>query len=151
MPADILDIVTSPVVVVTVKSKDKINGMTVAWIMQAAHSPASLVVSIAPQRYTHSLIKESKVFGVNILSEGQKILGRRFGFKSGKNFDKFKGLKYHTSKNDIPVLEDIYAYIECKLLNIVNAGDHDLFIGEVTDKVVDDTKKPLVFKTKDYF
>ena len=151
MAADILDIVTSPVTVVTVKSKDKINGMTVAWIMQAAHSPASVVVSIAPQRYTHSLIEESKMFGINILSEGQKELGRRFGFTSGKNFDKFKGLKYHTSKNNIPVLEDIYAYIECKLVNIANAGDHDLFIGEVTEKVVDDKKRPLVFRAKDYF
>jgi len=151
MAADILDIITSPVTVVTVKNKDKINGMTIAWITQAAHNPASVVVSIAPQRYTYSLIKESRVFGVNILSEGQEELGRRFGFASGRNLDKFKGLKYHTSKNGIPVLEDIYAYVECKLINIVNAGDHDLFIGEVTEKVVDDKKKPLVFRAKDYF
>jgi len=151
MPPEILDIITSPVTVVTAKNKDKINGMTVAWIMQAAYNPAYVVVSIAPERYTYSLIKESKAFGVNILADDQKRIGKLFGFSSGKNVDKFKGVKFHNSKSGLPVLDDIYAYIECKLISIANAGDHDLFIGEAVEKIVDDKKKPLIFKASDFF
>ncbi len=151
MPGDILDIVTSPVTVVTVKNKDKINGMTVAWIMQAAYNPAYIVVSIAPERYTHSLIKESKMFGVNILADDQKKLGKQFGFASGKKVDKFRNIKFHDSNTGLPVLEDIYAYLECKLISIANAGDHDLFVGEVTEKTIDNKKKPLIFKASDFF
>jgi len=151
MQPEILDIVTSPVTVVTAKSGDKINGMTVAWIMQAAYSPSYVVVSIAPQRYTYTLIKESKAFGVNILADNQKKIGKLFGFASGKNVDKFKNIKYHTSRSGLPVLEDIYAYIECRLISIANAGDHDLFVGEAVEKIVDDKKKPLIFKASDFF
>jgi len=151
MSGDILDIITSPVTVVTARSGGKINGMTVAWIMQAAYNPALIVVSIAPERYTYSLIKESRAFGVNILANDQKAIGKHFGFSSGRNIDKFKGIKFHESKAHVPILDGIYAYIECKLVNIANAGDHDLFIGEVVEKVTDDTKRPLIFKTSEYF
>lgn len=151
MRPEILDIVTSPVTVVTVKNKDKINGMTVAWIMQATSNPPHIVVSIAPERYTYSLIKESKVFGVNILADDQKKLGKLFGFSTGAKVDKFKNIKYHKSGSGLPILEDIYAYLECKLVSIANAGDHDLFVGEVTEKIVDDKKKPLIFKASDFF
>ena len=151
MRGDILDIVTSPVSVVTVKSGDRINGMTVAWIMQAAYNPVYIVVSIAPERYTYSLIKESKLFGVNILADSQKALGKHFGFTSGRKTDKFKDTKFHRSRSGIPILDDIYAYIECKVISVANAGDHDLFIGQVTEKSVDETKKSLIFKTSDYF
>ena len=151
MPGDILDIITSPVTVVTAKSGDKINGMTVAWIMQAAYNPAFVVVSIAPERYTHFLIKESKAFGVNILADDQTKLGKKFGFSSGRKIDKFRNIKFHKSSSGLPILDDIYAYIECKLVSLANAGDHDLFVGEVIEKIVDDKKKPLIFKSSDYF
>lgn len=151
MVAQILDIITSPVTVVTAKNADKINGMTVAWIMQAAYSPPFIAVSIAPERYTHSLIKGSKRFGVNILAEGQEGLGKHFGFTSGRNSDKFKGIKFHNSKSGLPMLDGVYAYIECRLVDIANAGDHDLFIGEVIENVADDTKRALIFKSSDYF
>lgn len=151
MPGEILDIITSPVAVVTTKSGDKTNGMTVAWVMQAAYNPAFVAISIAPERYTHSLIKKSKLFGVNILADDQRDIGKHFGFSSGRNADKFKGIKFHKSKSNLPVLDAIYAYIECRLVSIEKAGDHDLFIGEVVEKTVDNTKRPLIFKTKDYF
>ncbi len=151
MAGQILDIITSPVTVVTAKGKDKISGMTVAWIMQAAYNPAFIVVSIAPERFTHSLIKESKSFGVNILADDQKALGKHFGFSSGRNTDKLKGVKFHKSKSGVPILEDVCAYIECKLISISKAGDHDLFIGEVLEKTICDSKKPLIFKTSEYF
>ncbi|MBU1853310.1 MAG: flavin reductase family protein [Candidatus Omnitrophica bacterium] len=151
MPGEILDIITSPVCVVTAQNSDKINGMTVAWIMQAAYNPAFIAVSIAPERFTHSLIKESKSFGVNILSDGQRHLGKHFGFSSGRNTDKFTDIDFHKSKSGLPIFDNVYAYIECRLINILNAGDHDLFVGEVLEKNIDDTKNPLIFKSSDYF
>lgn len=151
MPGDILDIVTSPVTIVTARNKDRINGMTVAWIMQAAYNPACLAISIAPERFTHSLIKDSHLFGVNILADNQQSLGRHFGFASGRSTDKFKKIEYAKSKSGIPILKDIYAYIECKVVDFKNAGDHDLFIGRVSEKTVYNDKRPLIFKASDYF
>ncbi|MFH1782896.1 MAG: flavin reductase family protein [Candidatus Omnitrophota bacterium] len=151
MAGAILDNITSPVCVVTARSGDKINGMSVAWIMQGAFDPPYVVVSIAPERYSYSMITGSKMFGVNILASDQIKLGKHFGFASGRNVDKFKKINHKLSKNKLPILENIYSYIECTLINIYNAGDHDLFIGDPIDRFTDDTKKPLIFRSSDYF
>lgn len=97
----ILDMIVSSVAIITTKSGEKINGMTAAWVAQASFEPPLVVVSIAPERYTHQLIDESSVFAVNILSEGQVELGRNFGSKSGRDTDKFKGVNYVT-KRQVP-------------------------------------------------
>lgn len=151
MAGQILDIITSPVTIVTVKSGNKVNGMTVAWIAQVAYNPAYIAVSIAPERYTHSLIKESGKFGVNILADNQQRIARHFGLASGRDSDKFDGVKFRESKAGLPILDDIKAYIECKVVDKIKAGDHDLFIGEVIYKTVDNSKKALLFKSSDYF
>ena len=54
---NILDCITSPVVVITAKSGERINGMTAAWIMQCSFDPAMVAVSIAPERFTYELIR----------------------------------------------------------------------------------------------
>ncbi len=147
----ILDMIVSPVSIVTSKSGNTKNGMTVAWVAQASFEPPLVVVSIAPERYTHQIISQSNVFAVNLLSEGQKELAKKFGTVSGKNYDKFQGLKYTTKQTGSPILEDIYAYLDCKVYKTCDAGDHTLFIGEIIDQEVWSDKKPLVFKVKDYF
>ena len=147
----ILDMIVSSVAIITTKSGEKINGMTAAWVAQASFEPPLVVVSIAPERYTHQLIDESSVFAVNILSEGQVELGRKFGSKSGRDTDKFKDVNYVTKKTGSPILADIYAYLDCKLYKTYKAGDHTLFIGEVVEHKVFKDKKPLVFRTADYF
>lgn len=150
------DIVTKAishgVYVVTVRTKEKINGMTAAWVSQISLNPLMLMVSIAPARHTHNLIKESGFFVINALTEDQKDLARHFGFRSGRKVDKFEGLSYFDAPKGSPVLEGALAYFECKSMDTFKAGDHTLFIGEVvTAKLLRDNKKPLIFHWEDYF
>jgi flavin reductase (DIM6/NTAB) family NADH-FMN oxidoreductase RutF len=140
------------VYVITVRSKEKINGMTAAWVSQVSLQPLMLMVSIAPARYTHGLIKESGYFAINALSEDQKDLAKHFGFKSGRMTDKFKGLSYFDALNGSPVLDVALAFFECKVADAFKAGDHTLFVGEViTARLLKGDKKPLVFHWEDYF
>ena len=55
------------VYVVTTRVGEKINGMTAAWVSQVSLKPLLVMVSIAPPRYTHTLIKESGIFAINVL------------------------------------------------------------------------------------
>ena len=57
------------VYVVTTRVGDKINGMTAAWVSQVSLKPLLVMVSIAPPRYTHTLIQESGVFAINVLAQ----------------------------------------------------------------------------------
>ncbi len=138
--------------IVTVRAGEKVNGMTAAWATQVSFKPRLIAVSIAPPRYTHGLIKESGYFCLNLLSKDQMELANLFGFKSGRKVDKFKGLKYTNALKGSPVLEDVIAYVECEVKDIVTAGDHDLFIGEVVDAAeLKKDAEPMIFKWDDFF
>ncbi len=144
--------ITHGVYVVTTRTKERVNGMTAAWISQVSMNPLMLMVSIAPARYTHGLIKESGYFAVNVLAEGQEKIARDFGFRSGRKHDKFKDVPYFDASNGSPVLRDALAYFECKLANAFTAGDHSLFVGTVVEaKILRENEKPLLFRWEDYF
>jgi flavin reductase (DIM6/NTAB) family NADH-FMN oxidoreductase RutF len=140
------------VYVVTTRVGEKINGMTAAWVSQVSLNPLLVMVSIAPARYTFTLIKESGVFAINVLSSDQVELAKRFGYKSGRKIDKFAGLEYLTAESGAPVLPQAHAYLDLKLAHTFTAGDHALFVGEVLEaKILHPENHPLVFKKSDFF
>ncbi len=140
------------VYVVTVKTEDKVNGMTAAWVSQVSFKPLLLMVSIAPARFTHGLVKRSGYFAINALSDDQKDVAKHFGFKSGRKVDKLKDIPYFDAKNGSPVLSDAMAFVECKLVETFEAGDHTLFVGEAVDaRLLNENKAPLPFHWEDYF
>ena len=148
----IFSAVVHGVYVVTTRAGERVNGMTAAWVSQVSIKPPLVMVSIAPPRYSHGLIKESRIFALNILTDAQVDLGKRFGYKSGRKVDKFAGLDYTTAATGAPVLPQAYAYLDCKLVDTFPAGDHDLFVGEVVDgKILHPDARPLVFKSSDFF
>jgi flavin reductase (DIM6/NTAB) family NADH-FMN oxidoreductase RutF len=131
---------------------DRINGMTASWVSQVSLSPLLLMVSIAPGRYSHELINESKVFAVNVLTEDQVDLAKRFGFASGRQVDKFAGLDYITDATGSPVLTQAHAYFDAHLVDTFPAGEPTLFVGEVAAaKILHPKVNPLVFSKKDFF
>ena len=140
------------VYVVTTRAGDKINGMTAAWVSQVSLKPLLVMVSIAPPRYTHTLIKESGVFAINVLTSDQVELAKRFGYKSGRKIDKLAGLDCLTAARGVPVLPQAYAYLDLKLVHTFAAGDHTLFVGEVVEaKILHPESHPLIFKKSDFF
>ena len=144
--------ISQGVYIITVRTKEKINGMTAAWVSQVSLNPLMLMVSIAPARHTHNLIKESGYFAINVLAEEQENLANYFGFQSGRNVDKFKDKNYFDAPKGSPILKDAFAFFECKVADTFKAGDHTLFIGEVlTAKIFESDKKPLIFNWNDYF
>jgi flavin reductase (DIM6/NTAB) family NADH-FMN oxidoreductase RutF len=146
------DALVHGVYVVTTRLGEKINGMTAAWVSQVSLKPLLVMVSIAPARYSHDLIKESGVFAVNVLTAEQVELGKRFGYKSGRKVDKCAGIEWLTAATGAPILPQAYAYLDLKLVSTCPAGDHTLFVGEVVEaKILHPQARPLVFKKGDFF
>ena len=146
------DALVHGVYVVTTRLEDVVNGMTASWVAQVSLKPLLLMVSIAPARYSHRLIQESGVFAVNVLADTQVELGKRFGYKSGRQVDKFAGLEWTTAATGAPILPQAYAYLDLKLRDTFSAGDHTLFVGEVVAaRILHPEAQPLVFKKSDFF
>jgi flavin reductase (DIM6/NTAB) family NADH-FMN oxidoreductase RutF len=123
------------VYIICSKKGDKINGQTANALIQVTAEPKRIAMGLNKQNLTHEFIRESGVFTVSIVAQDAplKLIGG-FGFKSGRDQDKFAGLNYQLAANGCPYLTDnIVGYLEGKIVGEVDAGTHTVFLGEVTE------------------
>jgi len=123
------------------------NGQIANTVFQLTAEPATVAVCINKRNYTCELIKESKVFAVSVLSHSVplKFIGN-FGFRSGRNLDKFEGVNYKTGKTGTRiVLDNSIAYIEAEVIGEFDAGTHTLFMGRVVDSQMLSNEEPMTY------
>jgi flavin reductase (DIM6/NTAB) family NADH-FMN oxidoreductase RutF/rubredoxin len=134
--------------VVCSKNNEKINGQIANALFQITSEPPTIAVSINKQNLTHEYIQKSKCFTVSVLSEETPLtfIGN-FGFKSGRDIDKFKEAKYKLGKNKVPLILDYtLACIEASLIDRVDVGTHTIFIGKVTDAEILTDANPMTYE-----
>lgn len=110
---------------------DKPVGCIANTVVQITSEPKTIAVSINHDNYTNEIIKKTKKFSVSILSEkvNPEIIGT-FGYKTSKNFDKYKKLKTRDIEG-LPILEDSCGGIICNVINIMETSTHTVFLGEI--------------------
>jgi len=144
-------LLTNGVYVVTATLHGRSNGMAAAWVTRVSAQPVLVAVSIWRENLTHRFVQQSGSFVINILGEGQQELARRFGRCSGRTTNKFDGLQYQTGITGAPILDDVFAYLDCRVIAAYECGDHTLFIGEVKEEGGNYAGMPLVYRHEDYF
>lgn len=124
-----------PVALVTCQDKGgRPNIITIAWTGVACSDPPTVSISIRPSRYSYAIIKETGEFVVNIPTVDIIRKVDQCGITSGKDSDKFvtTGLTSVSSEKVAPpLIEECSISMECRLIEIVPLGVHDLFLGEV--------------------
>lgn len=135
------------VYIVSSRKGDRINAQTANAVMQITAAPPQLVLGICKENFTNECIKESGVFAVSVLSQDTPLsLIGRFGFKSGREVDKFAGVSYHLGNNGCPVLQEhTLGYLEGKVVKELDAGTHTLFVGTVTDAERVNEGEPMTY------
>jgi flavin reductase (DIM6/NTAB) family NADH-FMN oxidoreductase RutF len=121
------------VYVVCSRDGDKINGQIANTIIQVSSEPPKVAVAINKKNLTHEYIQKSGVFTASIISQETPLnfIGQ-FGFKSGRDINKFEGMQYKKGDTGAPiVLDNALAYLEVKVANSIDVGTHTLFIGDV--------------------
>lgn len=113
--------------------------------MQIMASPATLAVSIHHDNYTNKCIEKTGMFAVSILSQSSdpSLIGV-FGFKSGKDTDKFDGISYQTA-DGMPYVEDACGYLVCRLTDRFETPTHTIFMGEIVEGDVLKTDEPMTY------
>lgn len=136
------------------------NVMSVSWIIPVSINPPLLAISLRPERYTYTLIKETENFAVNIPDYSLKKAIYICGRYSGRNMDKFKKANLTpipAKKISAPLIKECIAHIECSLERIVEIpADHHLIIGkveyaQVLEEYFENIYKPDKFKPLLYF
>ena len=125
----------TPVVLVTsVDEKGKPNIITLAWVGVVNSEPPMIGISIRPNRYSHSCVKRSKEFVVNLPSEEMVRKVDACGMLSGKETDKFVSMGWKpipAQKVKPPLIEECSVQMECEVKEVISLGSHDLFLGKI--------------------
>ncbi len=133
--------------IVSSKKGKRFNGQVANTVFQITSQPPTIAVSINKNNLTYDYIKQSKVFTASILAQDTPLafIGH-FGFNSGRDTDKFKGINYKMGTTKAPVVIDhTLAYLEARLLQEVDAGTHSIFIGEVVGAEVIGEGEPMTY------
>jgi len=134
--------------VITSNDGKKDNGMICNTVTQVTNSPDRISVAINKEAYTHYVVKNTGVMNINCLSvEAPFAVFERFGFKSGRNADKFNGFDaVLRSDNGIAILPKfINAVMSLKVEQYLDLGSHGLFICAITEARVISDKETMTY------
>ncbi|MDD3225831.1 MAG: flavin reductase family protein [Clostridium sp.] len=122
------------------------NALAVAYCCNCSYAPPMIMVGVVPSRYSYKMLKETGVFAVNIVTKDQKEVFDYLGSHSGRDEDKFSKLNIKVEegiKVNVPLLVDCPVNIECKVVDSIVTGSHEMFVGKIeyvhaNSEIVDD-------------
>ena len=127
--------------VVTSNDGKRDNGLIVNTVTQVTNSPNRIAVTINKENYSHHVRKQTGVMNINCLSQDAPFsLFENFGFKSGRNTDKFENITPLYSDNGLAFLPHyINSFMSLKVEQYVDLDTHGMFICSVTEaRVISD-------------
>ena len=133
--------------VVTSNDGTKDNGLIVNTVTQVTNTPNRVAVCINKQNYSHHVIKQTGKMNVNCLSvEAPFKVFETFGFKSGRNVDKFENCAPLRSDNGLVFLPKyINAFMSLKVDQYVDLDTHGMFICSVTEARVISDRETMTY------
>ena len=133
--------------VVTSNDGQKDNGLIVNTVTQVSDSPNRVAVTINKQNYSHHVIRQTGKMNVNCLDTSAPFsLFENFGFRSGRNADKFEGIEELRSDNGLRFLpRHINAMMSLQVENYVDLGSHGMFICSVTEARVISDRESMTY------
>lgn len=156
-----------PAVLVTVSDKEgNDNVLTIAWTGTVCSDPAMVYVSVRPSRHSYNMIKETGEFVINLTTKELAFATDYCGVKSGRDEDKFKTVHLTKGKAQYvqaPLIKESPVNIECRVVDIIHCGSHDMFLAKVLcvhadKKYMDKTGKfdlakanPIVYSHGQYY
>ncbi len=133
--------------IVSSKKGESINGQIANTVFQVTPEPPTIAISINKKNLTHEYIDASNTFSVSILSKNAplKFIGL-FGFRSGRDVDKFKDVNYTIGKTGAPIVADhTIGFIEADVIGRMDVDTHTLFIGKVVEAETTSDEEPMTY------
>lgn len=118
------------------------NVLAVAYCGNCSYDPPMVMVGIVPTRYSYKMIKESGCFVVNLVDKSYEETFDYLGSHSKRDEDKLKikNVQLQDGKKvNAPIISDCPVNIECKIVDSIVTGSHEMFVGKI-EYVHGDTK-----------
>ena len=133
--------------VVTSNDGKRDNGLIVNTVTQVTSTPNRVAVCINKDNYSHHIIKQTGKMNVNCLSvEAPFSVFESFGFRSGRNVDKFEGTEVLRSDNGLVFLPRyINSFMSLKVEQYIDMDTHGMFVCSVTEARVISDKETMTY------
>lgn len=120
--------------VLTARGKDgSVAAATVNWVTQASFNPPLVVIGVKADSGAHAVIKDAGTFALNILGKGQQAAAFAFFKPVHHEGERINGEPFRAGLTGAPILASVPAFVECRLVDTVEKGDHSVFVGEVIE------------------
>jgi 3-hydroxy-9,10-secoandrosta-1,3,5(10)-triene-9,17-dione monooxygenase reductase component len=138
------------VAVVTSQHEGVVHGMTVSSFTSVSLTPPQVLIALAQSTRTHGLVKNSRYFGISVLSAGQVEISDRFAGRPPEDVNRLDGLETFTLVSGIPLLKNGVAHFDCRVIATFTSGTHTIFIGSVLAAQGDLHGEPLLYFNRKY-
>jgi 3-hydroxy-9,10-secoandrosta-1,3,5(10)-triene-9,17-dione monooxygenase reductase component len=146
-----LGMIPSGIFVVTT-ARDTVRSAYVgSWIQQAAFEPPAITIAMNRQRPLLTLLEPGRGVGVNILGRRQAPLYARFERGFSLDEDPFVGVEISTAASGAPILREAFAYLDCRVRTMIDAGDHTIVLVEVLAGAVQQSGEPMTYTRRSGF
>jgi flavin reductase (DIM6/NTAB) family NADH-FMN oxidoreductase RutF len=119
------------VVVVSSRIDGEYRGMTVSSLVSISLEPPLVLVGLEHESATRAAVFQARAFNVSVLTRSQEFIADRLSGRAPAIDPTWRTLPHHLGENGIPLVDGCAAWLECRLVEVHPAGDHDIFMGEV--------------------
>ncbi len=121
--------------VVGSRAGERRNAMTLNWATQVSSNPKLLAISVEKDALTHELVAGGRAFTLCVMDREDRAVVRKFTkpVEVDAAASTLNGFAFHDGSTGVPILDMAVAWVECRLHQQLDLGDHTLFIGEVVD------------------
>ena len=114
-------------------SVGNIAAATVNWVTQTSFDPPLVAIGVKADSGAYALIKKTGAFALNMLGKGQQGIAFTLFKPAVVDGDTISGEPFQLGSTGVPLLDNAHAAVECKVVEIVEHGDHHIVVGEVVD------------------
>ena len=103
-------------------------GMTANAVTSLSLDPPLVLLCVVRESLSHEKFSKAGCFALNILAAEHEELSNRFAFKGPKDFS---GIETRTAETGAPIMVDALGWLDCRTVEVLAGGDHDIFVGEI--------------------
>jgi len=122
--------------IVTAKDKDNATGAVISFVTQISIDPSYIALAIRKDSSIFNIVKNNKYLAIHFPSIDQQAMVSAFFKIKDQSEKSINGYDYNWSELGNPLLDDIPMILEVKIIEIVDQGDHPIFICEVANTIL---------------
>jgi flavin reductase (DIM6/NTAB) family NADH-FMN oxidoreductase RutF len=137
------------VVLISLRVNGRMHFMTATSFTPVSLDPPLGLFCVHRSGDTHDLIRSGSTVGINLLSQDQEALSRRFASKGPERYE-LSDLHLVSGPDGMPLLSKACASMEVKLSAKHKGGDHSIFVGRITWAAAQSEASPLLYHAGHY-